>query len=314
MSMNVITSLNMNNNEILNVSLQSLTIAPTEAVVGQIYYNITDKRAYVYTGDVWVAMDAKDASPTAVSIVQTINTGSALIDVSKIRGLTDKFSPENIVSIINDGSPNILASKIQGISDVLTSSMIVEKINAGDSTININKVDGLNTALSNNSIVTKINTGSKLININRIDGLSSTLSGKATSEEVSTKSADVLQKAKDYINAELSKLVGGAPQNLDTLKEIADFISSDDDGIKKYLQDGLSKKTDKFSKTIGDGTGLSFDIKHNLNTQDVVVTLRENNAPFSLVYTDIEISDENTVKVKFAKAPSINQYKIIIVG
>ena len=65
--MNLLTNLKANQNQLLEAVLHSVAVEPTQAVAGQVYYNTKDKRAYVYTGAVWMAMDAKDASPTAVS-------------------------------------------------------------------------------------------------------------------------------------------------------------------------------------------------------------------------------------------------------
>lgn len=70
----------------------------------------------------------------------------------------------------------------------------------------------------------------------------------------------------------------------------------------------------KVTATIGDGSALSFVITHNLNTQDIQVSVRETNSPFSLVFTDVEFTTVNTVTIRFSVAPTTNQYKVIIIG
>lgn len=65
---------------------------------------------------------------------------------------------------------------------------------------------------------------------------------------------------------------------------------------------------------IGNGAATEFTVTHNLNTQDVVVMVRENKAPFAQVITDVEVTDTNNVKVRFAKAPAVSSYKVIVVG
>lgn len=42
--------------------------------------------------------------------------------------------------------------------------------------------------------------------------------------------------------------------------------------------------------------------------------VRESKAPFAQIFTDIEVTDENHVAVKFAKAPPIDEYKVIVIG
>lgn len=66
--------------------------------------------------------------------------------------------------------------------------------------------------------------------------------------------------------------------------------------------------------TIGDTSNTSFDVVHNLGTRDLTVQVRENNAEYNLVETDVAFKDDNTVTVAFTNAPDTNAYKVIIVG
>ena len=86
------------------------------------------------------------------------------------------------------------------------------------------------------------------------------------------------------------------------------------DNLTTVLKKGIADKTGKVAKEIGNGTVTEFTVNHNLNSQDVVVMVRENKAPFAQVITDVEVTDVNNVKVKFAKPPKANEYKIVIVG
>ena len=51
-----------------------------------------------------------------------------------------------------------------------------------------------------------------------------------------------------------------------------------------------------------------------MNTRDLTVQVRENNADYNLVETDVAFKDVNTVTVSFTVAPDANAYKVIIVG
>lgn len=66
--------------------------------------------------------------------------------------------------------------------------------------------------------------------------------------------------------------------------------------------------------TIGDASNTSFDVVHNLGTQDVTVAVRMNNTDYQLVETDVKMKDANTVTIGFTDAPSVNEYKVIIIG
>lgn len=311
--MNFLNNANFNQNQLLEAVLQAVAVEPSQAVAGQIYYNTKNKRAYVYTGSVWVAMDAKDASPTAVSIVDTINDGDSLINIDKIKDLVTKLSAANIVATINDGTENINAERINGLANALDGASIVSKINDGTSKININKIDGLEEKLTPDKIVDSVIASDKTIPTNKITGLDTALADKITDAQAQAKADTALQQAKTFATSEITRIIGGASEAYDTLKEIEEKLKSSDNA-RDLINNAVKDKASKMAKDIGDGTATEFTVSHNLNTQDVVITVRENNAPFTQVITDIEVTDANNIKVKFAKAPAQNEYRVIIVG
>lgn len=311
--MNLLTNLKANQNQLLEAVLHSVAVEPSQAVAGQVYYNTKNKRAYVYTGSAWVAMDAKDASPTAVSIVDTINDGDSLINLDKIKDLATKLSAASIVATINDGNENINAERINGLANALDGASIVSKINDGTSKININKIDGLEEKLIPDKIVDSVIASDKTIPTNKITGLDAALADKTTDAQAQAKADTALQQAKTFATSEITRIIGGASEEFDTLKEIEEKLKSSDNA-RDLINNVAKSKAGKMAKDIGDGTATEFTVSHNLNTQDVVITVRENNAPFNQVITDIEVTDANNIKVKFAKAPAQNEYRVIIVG
>lgn len=70
----------------------------------------------------------------------------------------------------------------------------------------------------------------------------------------------------------------------------------------------------KYVEVVGDASNTSFDVVHNLGTRDITVMVRENNAEYNVVETDILMKDGNTVTIGFTDAPALNSYKVIIVG
>lgn len=311
--MNLLTNLKANQNQLLEAVLHSVAVEPTQAVAGQVYYNTKDKRAYVYTGAVWMAMDAKDASPTAVSIVNTINDGDKLINIDKIKDLADKLKAANIVAAINGGTENINADRINGIAGAITAGDIVTKINDGNSKISTSKIDGLDDKLKIETIIEALIASNKTIPTNKITGLDNTLATKITDTQAQAKVDTALQQAKAFATQEINKLVNGASSAYDTFKEIEELLNKNDT-LANVLKQGIADKTGKFAGVIGNGAATEFTVTHNLNTQDVVVMVRENKAPFAQVITDVEVTDTNNVKVRFAKAPAVSSYKVIVVG
>lgn len=75
-----------------------------------------------------------------------------------------------------------------------------------------------------------------------------------------------------------------------------------------------NSKPDKTMVNIGNGTNTSFVINHNLNSQDVIVMIREVATPFNVVHADVAITSASSITVSFGAAPALNQYRATIIG
>lgn len=72
--------------------------------------------------------------------------------------------------------------------------------------------------------------------------------------------------------------------------------------------------TGKYSANVGDGASTTLVVAHNLGTKDVVVSVRETITPSGIVPTEIAIIDNNTLTVTFGTPPTINQYRVTVIG
>lgn len=70
----------------------------------------------------------------------------------------------------------------------------------------------------------------------------------------------------------------------------------------------------KFAANIGDGVQTSHVISHYLGTKDVTVQIFENSADYNQIEADVQHTSEDTVTIKFAVAPTSNEYRVVIVG
>lgn len=70
----------------------------------------------------------------------------------------------------------------------------------------------------------------------------------------------------------------------------------------------------KYTATIGDSSATTIEIDHQLGTRDVTVQIFQTASPYAQVEADVEHSTENKVAVKFATAPTNNEYRVVIVG
>lgn len=70
----------------------------------------------------------------------------------------------------------------------------------------------------------------------------------------------------------------------------------------------------KLAFNVGDALATSYTVNHALATRDVTVHVYENASPYAQVEADVEHTDSNNLTIKFASAPTTNQYRVVVVG
>jgi len=70
----------------------------------------------------------------------------------------------------------------------------------------------------------------------------------------------------------------------------------------------------KIGFNIGDNSATSFLLTHNFNTRDLAVSISEVASPFEIIYADVELTSVNTITVRFAAAPTSNQFRVVVIG
>jgi cytoskeletal protein CcmA (bactofilin family) len=68
-----------------------------------------------------------------------------------------------------------------------------------------------------------------------------------------------------------------------------------------------------FTSNVGNASANSFTITHNLNKEDIFVTVREYSSGY-LVYPDIKYANANAIILDFVSAPTANQYRVSVFG
>lgn len=123
--MEYLANLNLNKNELQNARVQNLATAPSNPVVGQIYFNTTDKTGYIYDGTKWrdiaqiVDLSAKQDTLVSGENIKTINNqsvlGSGNIEISSGgnytagKGIIISGNPNDVMSIsVENPVPNSL--------------------------------------------------------------------------------------------------------------------------------------------------------------------------------------------------------------
>jgi hypothetical protein len=70
----------------------------------------------------------------------------------------------------------------------------------------------------------------------------------------------------------------------------------------------------KIASSVGDGSATSYTVTHGLATRDVTIQIFDNASPYAQVEADVEHTDSNTATIKFAAAPTTDQYRVVVVG
>lgn len=112
---------------------------------------------------------------------------------------------------------------------------------------------------------------------------------------------------------------GAASETVAGLAELATQAETDAGTDDARIVTPLKLKTSKlFNKTlgatIGDGSATAFNIDHNLNTRDVIVTVYKNSGNYDDVLVDVTRPTVNRVTVTFAAAPAASAYRVVVQG
>lgn len=70
----------------------------------------------------------------------------------------------------------------------------------------------------------------------------------------------------------------------------------------------------KYATDFGDGSATQYTITHNLGTRDVTVAVYRNSGAYDEVLCDVEHTTTNTVTLRMASAPTLNQFRCAVVG
>lgn len=300
-------SLDLMKNELLNARLQNLSSDPSSPVAGQIYYNTTAGEQRYYDGNQWIAggstkfglsanRPSASKSGTLYAATDTstlwLDNGSTWIQI----GINPQDLSDAIASEVSDRNAAI-ATALQ------------EAKNYTDTAVS-NLVDGAPALLDTlNELAAAIAD-----NPNFATDVANLLS---TADQNAQNYANTAESnANAYTDTKISQEVTNRNNAIDSA--ISQEISDRNAAIATALSTAESY-TDaaieafKYAENIGDGVATSFDITHNLGSIDVVISVVERSTGEDVI-ADTKRLDVNTSRVSFASAPSLEQYRVVIVG
>lgn len=295
--------INMNKNELQNMRLQNLASAPENPVEGQQYFDTTEKVPKSFNGTSWEVMGGGTGDMT-----------KAVYDTNE-NDIVDK------AEMLDDGAGNTATA--EDVKDAVSASH-TQNTDTG-TTSGTFQLDSGNSGpkLKNNAGEVQLRNAAddayadlRVKNL-KVDGTTTIVD----SETVTL--ADNILELNSNITVHGQNDDGGIAvkrlKDNDSDRADAEMYFDNTNGVwkvKNGATDDLQthQVARKYSVAIGDGIETSLVVTHNLNTRDVTVTVRETGSPYAVVFPDIEMTSVDTITVKFATAPTENQYTVVVVG
>lgn len=291
-------SFSMNSQKITSLGTPTdATDAATKAYVDAVAEGLhIHEAAKVYVGtniDIATALEAGDSVDGV-----TLSAGMRVL----VNGQTTQS--ENGIYVVQSSGAATRALDFDSPAEVKSGDFIF--VSSGTSYANTGWVQTLPT----------VTIGSSPISFTQFSGAGTYTAGSGLTLNGSTFSVDVTPSSG---SASLTNTGGAVEVKTDTTRG----LSVDASGLGINAGTGLAFSSGVLGFASGYGVrkhsedisaATSHTVTHNFNTRDVTVAVYDNNSPWAEVFPDVEHTGVNTVTIKFATAPTANQYRVVVVG
>lgn len=338
-----LTPIDLNNNELRNVLVQSVAGDPT-GVEAKIIYNSTGHVLKYHNGTAWIDVLAR-ANHTGSQLAATISDFDTQVRTSRLDQMAQptgsmNYNSQLLTNIANPVSAQDAATKsyADALSTGLDFKASVRAATVGAITLSAPQtVDGVAVIAGDRVLVKNQAAGATngiytvaagaWVRATDFDSSAEVTGGAYTFVNEGTVNADSgwVLGTNDPITLATTALVfvqfSGAGQ-LTAGNGIAitgNAVATNVDAAQfQYVSGVLTLQTlyqtRKVTANVGDGAAVAIVVTHNLNTRDIDVTLLQSATPWAKVFCDVEATSVNTVTLRFTTAPTSNQYRVMILG
>lgn len=311
--MNIGYNVNFNQREAQSLVTHNLSSAPSSPVEGQRYYNTSSKLELYWNGTTWVTtagggITALTGDVTAsgsgsvaatVAFVGGVSAASVATAVGQAHTQHTDTGTTNATFQLHSGSSGVKLKNSSGEFQVRNSS--------DNAYASFRALDG---AITGDMVI----TGNLTVN-----GTTTTLN----TTTMETGDNEIV------LNSEITTAAGNTDGGIAIKRLDSDNstrrdakIAFDETTSKRWNAvhgiNTASVKTNAialvYAVTIGDTSETQFTITHNLNSQDVSVTIRYASGTKEMILTDWRVTGDNTIRVDFAVAPGTDEYRVIVIG
>jgi hypothetical protein len=323
MSKKFLVSIDLNKNELLNARIQNLGSAPSNPVSGQVYYNTGDNIMYFWNGTEWISTSG------SLEVIQ--DAIGAYVEGGV--GLTRSYNDTTGVTTIDLDNTAVTAGTYGSITKVPTFTVDQQGRLTGASEANL--VIPLDTQTTGDYVATIIGTANEVtvspnsghnaaVTVGLPDDVTITnnltvggnLNVTGTINSVNTTQVNIVDNKinlnTDFTGAPAAdagiRVERGTETDVEILwNETSDKWTLTNNGVNYHA---IARK---YAEVLS-ATSTTHPVLHRLGTTEVTVQIFEAASPFAQIEADVKITDENSVTIDFATAPTAGQYKVVVVG